>query len=202
LEILYKIQAMKGKSVFAVILAAGQSSRFGKTKQLENYQGVPLVVRSVRLAEAVCGSHSVLVAGNDWQRVSEICAPLAGFFVTNPRFAEGLASSIECGIRSIAEVADAVLLLLADQPLVTSTHLQLLVDTWRAAEQSIVASAYAGTSGPPVIFPRRDFGDLLRLSGDRGAHSIIEANSERVRLIEFEPAALDIDRRSDLERTS
>ena len=191
---------MKGKSVFAVVLAAGQSSRFGKTKQLEKYQGIPLVTRSVRLGEAVCGSNTVLVAGNDWQRVTDICAPLAGFFVVNPRFADGLASSIECGIRSIAEVADAVLLLLADQPLITSAHLQVLMDAWQSSRESIVASAYAGTTGPPVIFPRRDFADLMRLSGDRGARSIIDANRERVKVIGFEPAALDIDRQSDLER--
>lgn len=191
---------MKGKSVFAVVLAAGQSSRFGKTKQLENYQGVPLVSRSVRLGEAVCGPNTVLVAGNDWQRVTDICAPLSGFFVVNPRFAEGLAGSIECGIRSVAEVADAVMLLLADQPLITSAHLQMLLDTWQSSRESIVASAYAGTTGPPVIFPRRDFADLMRLSGDRGARSMLDANRERVKVIVFEPAALDIDRQSDLER--
>jgi len=191
---------MKGKSVFAVVLAAGQSSRFGKTKQLEKYQGIPLVSRSVRLGEAVCGSNTVLVAGNDWRRVTDICAPLAGFFVVNPRFADGLASSIECGIRSVAEVADAVMLLLADQPLITSAHLQVLLDTWQSSRESIVASAYAGTTGPPVIFPRRDFADLMRLSGDRGARSMIDANRERVKVIVFEPAALDIDRQSDLKR--
>jgi len=191
---------MKGKSVFAVVLAAGQSSRFGKTKQLEKYQGIPLVSRSVRLGEAVCGSNTVLVAGNDWRRVTDICAPLAGFFVVNPRFADGLASSIECGIRSVAEVADAVMLLLADQPLITSAHLQVLLDTWQSSRESIVASAYAGTKGPPVIFPRRDFADLIRLSGDRGARSMIDANRERVKVIVFEPAALDIDRQSDLKR--
>jgi molybdenum cofactor cytidylyltransferase len=192
---------MKEKSVFALVLAAGESSRFGRTKQLENYRGTPLVTRSMQLAEAVCGQNSVLVAGNDWQRVSDICAPLAGFFVVNPRFAAGLASSIECGIRSVAEVADAVLLLLADQPLISRSHLQLLIDTWQASRESIVASAYAGISGPPVIFPRRDFADLTRLSGDSGARSIIEANEDRLKLVGFEPAALDIDRQSDLERS-
>lgn len=192
---------MRGSSVFAIVLAAGQSSRFGKTKLLENYQGIPLVTRSVRLAEAVCGPHSVLVTGNDWQRVNQICAPLAGFLVVNPRFADGLASSIEYGIRSVAEVADAVLLLLADQPLIASAHLQSLLDTWQTSRELIVASAYSGIIGPPVIFPRRDFADLQRLSGDNGARKIIEANRERVKSIRFEPAALDIDQQSDLERS-
>jgi len=193
---------MKEIRVFAIVLAAGQSSRFGRTKQLHNYRGTPLVTRAVRLADTVCGTNSVLVAGNDWQRVTDICAPLAGFFVVNPNFAEGLASSIGCGIRSIAEIADAVLLLLADQPLITRSHLQLLVDSWRQSPESIVASAYAGITGPPVVFPRGDFADLLQLSGDSGARSIIEAHKERVRSVTFEPASLDIDRQSDLERDS
>ena len=193
---------MRENRVFAIVLAAGQSSRFGKTKQLQNYHGIPLVTRAVRLAETACGPNSVLIAGNDWQRVTDICAPLAGFFVVNPKFADGLASSIGCGIRSVAEVADAVLLLLADQPLITGSHVQLLVDSWQQSPESIVASAYAGITGPPVIFPREDFADLLQLSGDSGARSIIEANRERVRSVTFEPAALDIDRESDLERDS
>lgn len=189
---------MKSPSVFTVVLAAGQASRFGKTKQLENYAGLPLVTRAVRLAQTISGANSVLVVGHDWQDVTDICAPLAGFFVLNPYYADGLATSIEAAIRSIADIADAVLLLLADQPLITSDHCHALIQAWRASPEAIVSSAFADTVGPPVIFPQRDFAALMSLKGDSGARSIIRANAERAISINFAPAALDIDRRSDL----
>ena len=82
---------MNSKRLFAVVLAAGASTRFGATKQLADYRGEILVYRAVRLAEAVCAELSVLVIGSDWQRVHDASAPLEGFLVRNDAFATGMA---------------------------------------------------------------------------------------------------------------
>jgi molybdenum cofactor cytidylyltransferase len=189
---------MSAKTPFAIVLAAGRSSRFGATKQLQPFAGRPLVARAVRLAEDVCGCRSILVAGSDWAAVAEACAPMQGFLVLNSEYASGMASSIASGVKAVARVADAVLLLLADQPLVTPAHLHQLISTWHASPDSIVTSAYAATTGPPVIFPRRDFDALQSLHGDRGAHSVLEAAAGRVLCIDFADASLDIDRPEDV----
>jgi molybdenum cofactor cytidylyltransferase len=189
---------MSAEKLFTVVLAAGKSSRFGSLKQLQNYAGNSLAGRAVRLAEEVCGPRSILVTGKGWKEVSASCAPLRGFMVVNAEYEDGIASSISRGVRSVSSVADAVLLMLADQPLITQEHLQDLIGNWRDSPDSIVASAYAATSGPPVIFPRRDFAQLMALEGDQGARSIIKSSPDRVRLISFEEAALDVDRREDL----
>ena len=60
---------MNRHGLFAIVLAAGSSSRFGSCKQLAEYRGQPLVRYAVRAAESVCGSNTVLVAGDDWQAV-------------------------------------------------------------------------------------------------------------------------------------
>jgi molybdenum cofactor cytidylyltransferase len=189
---------MSQSTVFAVVLAAGPSTRFGRTKQLERFEGVSLAAGALRKAEAVCGERSVLVTGKDWREVADSCAPLAGYFVINNDYDQGLASSIVCGVRSVAESADAILLMLADLPLVTTEHLSNLVAAWSASPQSIVASAFEDTLGPPIVFPKTDFDALMRLRGDRGARSIIDANKERVQAIPCEEAAFDIDRPEDL----
>jgi molybdenum cofactor cytidylyltransferase len=191
---------MSQNAIFAIVLAAGAATRYGRTKQLEQFAGLSLAANAVRKAESVCGARSVLVTGNDWQEVAESCAPLAGFFVVNNDYKEGLASSIACGVRSVAESADAILLMLADLPLVPAAHLTLLVDAWTESPRSIIASAFADTLAPPVVFPRADFDALLQLSGDRGARPIIDANKERVQTITCEEAAFDIDRPEDLTR--
>ena len=189
---------MSQNAIFAVVLAAGSSTRFGRTKQLEQFAGMSLAAGALRKAESVCGARSVLVTGKDRQEVAAACAPLAGYFVVNSDYEEGLASSIACGVRSVAESADAILLMLADLPLVTVEHLTNLKNAWVDSPQSIVASAFDGTLGPPIVFPRTDFNALMQLSGDRGARPIIDANKDRVQWIACEEAAFDIDRPEDL----
>lgn len=189
---------MSDNVIFAIVLAAGSSTRFGRTKQLEPFEGVSLVAGAMRKVESVCGARSVLVTGKDWQEVTATCAPLAGYFVINNDYEQGLASSIACGVRAVAESADAILLMLADLPLVTTEHLTNLVNAWADSPQTIVASAFEDTLGPPIVFPKADFDALLRLTGDRGARPIIDANTARVQAIACEEAAFDIDRPEDL----
>jgi len=184
--------------VFAIVLAAGESRRFGSSKQLAIYRGEPLVRRAVRLAEEVCGDRSILVIGNDWKKVLAASGPRSGFFVFNDQYASGMASSIACGVNSVSDVADAVLLLMADQPLIKPDHLNMLIEAWYAAPDVIVASEYSGVQGPPVIFPANCFDSLTKLEGDQGARSLLSAMRESLRGIALDAAAVDIDTPEDL----
>lgn len=194
--------AADDQRLFAIVLAAGAGSRFGGTKQLATYDGMPLVARAVRLAEAVCGPRTVLVAGHDWRSVVDACQPLQGFFTINDAYRAGMGGSIACGVRAVREAADAVILMLADQPLVTVSHLQRLIAGWSDSADSIAATSFAGTEGPPVIFPRSYFPDLVALEGDQGARAVLKRAGGRVRRLEFAPAAVDVDAPGDLERLS
>lgn len=184
--------------LFAIVLAAGTSSRFGSAKQLEAWRGAPLVNGAMRLAEHAGGNRSLLVAGHQWREVVEACRPLSGFVAVNDRYREGIGTSIRCGVQRVTHVAGGVLLLLADQPLVTRSHLDHLRACWKASPNAIVASQYAGILGPPIIFPKQYFGALCALSGDAGARSVVAMAPDRVIAVEFEEAAVDIDRPEDL----
>jgi len=188
--------------LFAIVLAAGGSSRFGSTKQLAKLGGEPLVARAVRLATEVFGERCVLVLGKDWRDVAAVCKPLRGFLVVNTEFDSGMASSIAAGTGAVAESASGILLLLADQPLVDAAHLRLLVARWMQNPQCIVASEYAGIEGPPVLFPADYFDDLMALQGDHGARTILRKPSSRVLGIRCENAGFDIDSPADLESLS
>ena len=191
---------MSEKTLFAVVLAGGSGSRFGSPKQLARIGERPMVAIAMSTAEAVCGPRSLLVAGSEWAAVVDAAHTREGFFVVNTHHSSGLSASIAAGVRSIRQQADAVMLLLADQPLVSPDYLRNLESTWRSAPDSIVASKYAGTSGPPVIFPARFFEELLALDGDKGAKAVISAHQADVIEIGCENAAVDVDTPADLAR--
>ena len=190
---------MNAMSLYAIVLAAGSGRRFGETKQLAQFAGQSLVERAVRLAESLCASKNVLIVGQDAARVAQACSPLQGFLIYNDGHKNGIGESIAVGVRGLGSAADGVLIMLADQPLICAEDLERLATAWRSQPNNIVASAYAGTWGPPVIFPRADFETLKTLSGDRGARAILEANKNRVTTIACAAAACDIDNPLDLQ---
>jgi CTP:molybdopterin cytidylyltransferase MocA len=186
--------------LFAIVLAAGSGRRFGAVKQLAMYEHAPLVARALRLAESVCGPRTVLVAGHEWRAVVAACRPLQGFFTNNTRYTDGMGGSIACGVRSVIGAADAVLIMLADQPLITVRHLERLAAVRAQSGDVAVVTSFAGTDGPPVIFPRRCFAELSRLEGDRGARPVLDREGGRTRRVVFEAAAADVDVPDDLNR--
>jgi len=92
----------------------------------------------------------------------------------------------------------AVLLMLADQPAVSTEDLRRVVGTWRRQPQSIVAAYYEGIAGVPAIFPREDFSTLTGLRGDAGARALLKRGGERVIRVPLPAAAIDIDTPEDL----
>ena len=186
--------------LFAVVLAAGRSSRFGSTKQAATLDETTLVRRAIDTAAAACEDRVITVIGHDAPTVFEAMDTDSGFIIVNEAYKKGLGSSIAAAARACEAYSDGLLLLLADQALVTTQHLQTLIDTWSGADNEIVATAYDQTVGPPVLLPRATFSDLCALSGDRGAHALLSDERFQLKTVHFEAAAVDIDTRDDLAR--
>jgi CTP:molybdopterin cytidylyltransferase MocA len=191
---------MPEHSIFALVLAAGEGSRFGATKQLSELDGETLASRAMRLAEEVCGECSVLVIGSNWHEVLAACGPMRGFFVINEDFSSGIAGSIASGVNAVAHCADAVLLLLADQPLIGAAYLRSVIAEWQRTPGEIIISEYSGIQGPPVIFPASCFEDLAALRGDQGARAVVASGKYTVRGLKCDAASVDIDSQEDLAK--
>ena len=188
----------KMTGVFAIVLAAGSATRFGATKQLVEIDGKSLVEHAVNIANDVCQDRCVLVVGHNHQAVAAACQSEPGFMIVNDNHAAGLGTSLALAVKSIRHVASAVMVLLADQPRITSQHVRALADAWDGSDDEIVATSFAGTQGPPVLFPAACFDELAGLTGDRGGRHLFDDQRFRLSTVVFEPASIDIDTPEDL----
>lgn len=185
-------------NIFAVVLAAGSSSRFGSTKQTVTLNDVSLVRRALDTAARACDDRVITVIGHDWSSVLGAMNANSGFVIVNEDYKQGLGSSIAAAARACRPGADALLLLLADQALVTADHLFALLHNWSGSDNEIVATSYNNTQGPPVLFPLATFDDLCQLSGDTGARELLQDERFQLKTVRFEAAAIDIDTPDDL----
>ncbi|MEM9048393.1 MAG: molybdopterin-binding/glycosyltransferase family 2 protein [Pseudomonadota bacterium] len=169
--------------VAALVLAAGAARRMhGRDKLLEEIDGQPLLRRVVARCRdsAVCAVHVVLPAQNEARRAA--LTGMKAALIENFEAAEGMASSIRNGIRSLGPEIDAVILVLADMPEIGPSHLDRLIASYDpdASREICRAVTASGRPGHPVLFGRRFFENLLHLEGDEGARAVIAAAEEFV----------------------
>jgi molybdenum cofactor cytidylyltransferase len=186
-------------SVAAIVLAAGSSSRMGRSKQMLVLEGEPLVRRAARMAMAAGADDVVVVTRPGDAAVAAAVKGRRVRVVENPKAAEGMGTSIVCGVEAIDPDA-AVLVVLCDQTCVTTGHLRELLRIHRIQPRAIVATEYAGIEGVPAIFPAWCKPELRALTGDRGARGVIEGNRDALISIVFEDAAIDIDTMAQFRR--
>ena len=199
-----QFQSMNHRSskvvVRACVLGAGTSSRFGATKLIQPYQGKPLVQNALLAAKGACRGRVTLVAGHDQEAVIEASNGFFDELVINRDYEDGIGTSIAAAAKACARDADAILIILGDQPLVTESHLRNLIDTWSGNENEIISSSFDGITCPPILFPKKAIPALCELQGDNGAKSLLAGNDFVVSTIDFPPAGFDIDRPEDLQR--
>jgi molybdenum cofactor cytidylyltransferase len=189
-----------GTTLHVIVLAAGGSTRFGSPKQLVRVDGRPLLHTAVSRAVEIAGHAVTVVLGAHASELAPLLRHTAASVVINRDWSEGLASSIRAGVERLPGSCAAVMLLLADQPAVTTEDLRRLAGAWRRQPDYIVAAQYRATLGAPAIFPCTNFRDLADLRGDQGARVLLSRHSHRVVRVPMESAALDIDTPEDLLR--
>lgn len=186
-----------------VILAAGGSTRLGRPKQLLQFRGRSLLRQAAETALGAGASAVVVVLGAQAERLQEELTGLPVTIAINSEWEEGMASSLRAGIGALrASAVEATIVMLCDQPLVTAETLRGLVAAQSSGGQAAVVSLYAtGAPGPPCLFVRALFPDLLALRGAQGAKQLIARLPEAaVTRVPFTDGTWDIDTEADWER--
>jgi molybdenum cofactor cytidylyltransferase len=191
------------RQVAAVILAGGRSTRMGgPNKLLAELSGKPLVRIVAEQALASKAKEVIVVTGHQAELVEEALKGLKVKFVSNPDFAEGLATSVKAGIAEVPEHADGAVICLGDMPMIGAQLIDHLIDAFAPDRGNlIVVPASGGRRGNPVLWSRRFFNELMMLDGDIGARHLIAKHNEAAAEVpvEGDGAFLDIDTPQGLE---
>lgn len=186
--------------VVIVILAAGASSRLGKPKQLINWQGEPLLRLMVRRALQTSAKNVLVVLGAYAGQIVPILAGQPVHVTINTQWSIGMGSSIRHAIQFIKQhftKTEAVILMVCDQPFLTTEHLQQLINHYHRHGSPVVASFYNGIAGVPALFDRTWFDALLQLQPGEGAGKIIRSSAQTA-TVDFPEGKYDIDTSADL----
>jgi len=191
--------------ISAVLLAAGESSRFPGAKQLARIGGKTLVARTLDAIPVHGVRETVVVVGHEAEAVEAAAGRRDDVTcVVNASYRSGMGSSIRTGILALAKETDGAMLVLADQPFVTRRLLRRMLRAFeKGGARGMVAAAQGDLVAPPVIFSRKYFAELANLRGDKGARSVIERHKEDVTLVRVRSRRTlsDVDTKDDLEAT-
>ncbi len=182
-----------------VILAAGSSSRLGRSKQLLAFQNATLVERIV--AEAVAAEFlTIVVTGSNAEEVSLALKNKEVTIVYNFDWQEGMATGIVAGVSKALELnrqLQNIIAAVCDQPFVTAELFKELQNIKAKTGKGIVACAYADTIGTPVLFDHNYFKSLKDLKGNDGAKSLLKMFKHDVATVSFPKGSIDIDTEED-----
>ena len=194
----------------AIILAAGSSSRMGtgRHKLLLPLAGRPVLEHVIEAVFASQARPIIIVLGHQADQVRSHIDPYVGehpdvTIVENAHYLQGMSTSIHAGIHALmtmdkaqtppAPEVGSALVILGDQPLMTTAIIDTLIATWRATGKRIVAPLYNGKRGNPVLFDASLFAELLQTMGDEGGRSVIERHHQEMATFEIDNAIASCD---------
>ncbi len=187
-------------NISILIIAAGQSKRLGKPKQLLTYEGKTLINRLIEIVRSAGELPITLVLGAFAEEIIHQLPDTDLQLVLNPHWEEGMGRSISAGVSHIMQYnpeVDGIIIMVCDQPYITADEISGLIREQRKTGKSIVACAYNGILGTPALFLKEIWKDLLALKGDMGAKKLIGNHEADVSVLYFEKGVLDIDTPQD-----
>ena len=166
-----------------------------RNKLLAAIDGTPMLARVVDTVLSSAARPVVVVTGHEAESIKLALAGREVQFTYNPRYAEGLSSSLGYGLAAMPEV-DGALICLGDMPRVTRAHLDRLIAAFEPERgRSICVPTCNGKRGNPVLWSAVYFAEMRGLAGDVGARHLIGEHADEVAEVEMsdDGVLLDVD---------
>jgi molybdenum cofactor cytidylyltransferase len=186
-----------------ILLAAGQSKRFGGIKQLTDIYGQPMICHCLSQYRQgdkwMSGITSgCVVLGSNAELVSQVLPDNINQYVVS-YWLNGMGYSLAQSIHNVAVDTSHVLIGLGDQVAITQSMISQLLEQAQKHPSHIAAAQYNNGLGAPVIFPRQFFSELSQLTGDKGAKLLLQQYPQQIISLAMPEASFDIDTPEDLK---
>ncbi len=188
--------AQRMPKIAGIVLAAGQSRRMGAdNKLMADVGGKPMLLHAVAAVEASAATPLIVVTGHEPEQIAAALGSDRPVTLThNPRFAEGLSTSLAAGIAAVPDGCDGALVCLGDMPRVTAALLDRMIAAFNPVEgRAIVIPTRHGKRGNPVLFDRRFFAAMRDVAGDTGARHLIGQHEDLVAEIAVDDDSIFMD---------
>ncbi len=172
-----------------IMLAAGNSRRFGSNKLLYTVDGIPMYrhileeLLKVRRELEAGGTQCSLTVVTQYDQIAEAARREGALALYNLHPDEGISSSVRIGLGADRD-ADAWLFTVSDQPWLRGETILALVGLFQGERKGIACVEYGGKTGNPCIFSRKYFGELMELEGDVGGKRVIRKHREDTAVLE------------------
>ncbi|MEG2934972.1 MAG: molybdenum cofactor cytidylyltransferase [Clostridium sp.] len=185
--------------VSGIIMASGLSVRMGNCKLLMDYKNKPMIQWVMEAVKESSLSPKLVVTGNE--EIKELAQRVNLTVVINEKGNLGQSQSIKLGVLN-SEEADGYAFIPGDQPFISSSFINVLIQEFEKAQDKIIVPVFQGTRGNPVIFPKTFREELLNLQGDVGGRVLLKKYKEYIQFVDIEEGKLllDIDTKEEYER--
>ncbi|MEM1674855.1 MAG: nucleotidyltransferase family protein [Candidatus Bathyarchaeia archaeon] len=186
-----------------IVLAAGQSKRFGRNKLLEKIDGSTIIERVVKSALSSKADEVIVVLGFEAHKVLNVLKKFNCKFVFNEEFYSGQSSSVKVGVKAVVEYAEALIILPGDMALITPKPINMIINEYYESRSPIIVASYRGRLGHPALFDRSLFNEILAISEETmGLKAIIRRYKDKIKKVEVNSieVLVDIDTPEDLNR--
>jgi molybdenum cofactor cytidylyltransferase len=207
--IVKKIPNNRYHRLTGIILAAGMGSRFSGVKQLAKIKKNSLIYHIAKQALESDLDEVKLILGHKFDDVKKSLQELIDneklSIIQNKNFTDGMSSSIIIGLESALGRTDGVMIILGDQPNITTEVLNKLINAYKDSVAKLcvpmIQTHDSARPGNPVIFNQRLFSELVKMIGDIGAREIVRKNLEYAKQVKFhnEETQFQINTVEDLE---
>jgi molybdenum cofactor cytidylyltransferase len=188
----------------AVVVAAGMSTRMGQNKLLLEFRKKPLIAHTVDTLLASAVDEVIVVLGHEAERVRNKIAGKPVKVIENPAYREGLSTSVRAGVEAVSPQSEAIMICLADQPLLQPDDVNRLVKAFTHAKEAgklILVPFYHGERGNPVVLDSSYREAILGIVGDVGCKGVIKRFPDKVFALEMETdhVVRDVDNLEDYQ---
>ena len=196
-----KIKKMLSNKIAVIILAAGNSNRMGKIKQLLEWEDKTIIEKIIKLSLSLKTKDVFVVLGSNYKKIYDVINKYNITIIKNNSWENGIGSSISTGIKKVMgyyNSLDGILIILGDQPLISKKYLEKMIHVFFKKKPDIVSSKYKKSFGVPAIFGNSIFQSLTNLNKDFGAKKLMEIHLKSMIILKTSQEILyDIDTEKD-----